>query len=96
VGEVPAVNEVDRREKLLAAFDHLASLVEPEGYGAVVWLLKFQTAQDILSDTGIDDDAAIGAVLDLYRRMHRGGRNFGDFFLWREDGRVAARQRWTG
>lgn len=83
--QTPAMDSASRREHLREAFAHLDGLVYAEGYLATPWILRIRTALDYLFDVETDDLEAIGQAHRIFLDMHRGGRNFSDFFLWRED-----------
>jgi hypothetical protein len=85
VRKVPAMTRQPDRADVLATFAKLASLVEPEGYEANRWIRELRTAQRVLADRDISDAEAIAEVRELYWSLYHGGRNFADFFLWRED-----------
>jgi hypothetical protein len=92
--QTTAVDSGSSREQLRDAFAHLDRLVELEGYAATPWLLRIRTALDYLLDVETDDLEAVRRARRIFLDMHAGGRNFSDFFLWREDdaGRRRANQ----
>jgi hypothetical protein len=78
------VDSVTRREQLRVAFANLDRLVGAEGYVGTPWILRIRTALDYLRDVETGDFEAVGHARRIFLDMHSGGRNFGDFLLWRE------------
>ncbi|WP_281904621.1 hypothetical protein [Phytohabitans aurantiacus] len=77
------MDSVSRREQLRDAFANLDGLVNAEGYVATPWILRIRTALEYLRDVETGDSEAVGHARRIFLDMHLGGRNFGDFFLWR-------------
>jgi hypothetical protein len=78
------VDSASRREQLRDAFANLDGLVDAEGCVATPWILRIRTALDYLRDVETGGSEVVGHARRIFLDMHSGGRNFGDFFLWRE------------
>ncbi|MEV4628234.1 hypothetical protein AB0J90_18350 [Micromonospora sp. NPDC049523] len=84
-GRGPIVTQESSRTEVREALRRLHDLVYPEGHEASRWVQLIRAAQAVAASPDVLDLDALQEVRSIYRSMYGGGRNFSDFFLWRED-----------
>jgi hypothetical protein len=74
-----------RRTQILVALTRLLDLIDhDDSHESAIWIRNVNELIKVASDETIPEDDAIENIRHRYKAWYQGGRNFSDYFLWRE------------
>lgn len=80
-----------RRDDAIARLDGIVATLQAEGRPAAGPFTAFRDMRKMLADPGYGDAEVLAEARDWFLSLYRGGRNFSDFYLERDESQERVR-----